>query len=150
MKTAALILSVALVGCARMGTHQTDRTTTTRTYHLNEATGKTNRIVVTENRETTTRAAGTAVVSSSSTFEGLDASQDGRNQGLKVAKSAQRSDVDRAIDMLGKLAPLAGALTGVPVGTPALSAPSATPPPGFKWGLQPIDNPSQPQPEIAQ
>jgi hypothetical protein len=147
MKAAALLIILAASGCARMGTHQTDRTTTTRTFHLNESTGKTNRIEVTENRETTTRAAGTALVSSSSTFEGLDASQNGRDQGLKVAKSAQRSDVDRAIDMIGKLAPLAGALTGVPIGSGA-TPPTIQTPRGMKWILVPIDDPSTPQPEI--
>jgi hypothetical protein len=147
MKAAALIIILAASGCARMGTHQTDRTTTTRTFHLNESTGKTNRIEVTENRETTTRASGTAVVSSSSTFEGLDASQNGRDQGLKVAKSAQRSDIDKAVDLIGKLAPLAGALTGVPIPAARQDVPRAAPA-TRKWILVPADDPSFPQPEI--
>jgi hypothetical protein len=147
MRTIALLIILAASGCARMGTNQTDRTTTTTIRDIDETSGKVYRLTTTENRETTTKASGTAVVSSSSTFEGLDASQDGRNQGLKVAKSAQRSDVDRAIDMIGKLAPLAGALTGVPIGSGATPPPIQTPR-GMKWVLVPIDDPSSPQPEI--
>jgi len=141
------LLLLLSVGCARMGTHQTDRTTTTTIRDIDETSGKVYRITTTENRETTTRASGTAVVSSSSTFEGLDASQNGRDQGLKVAKSAQRSDIDKAVDLIGKLAPLAGALTGVPIPAARQDVPRAAPA-TRKWILVPADDPSFPQPEI--
>ena len=147
MKAILPLLLLLSVGCARMGTHQTDRTTTTTIRDIDETSGKVYRITTTENRETTTRASGTAVVSSSSTFEGLDASQNGRDQGLKVAKSAQRSDIDKAVDLIGKLAPLAGALTGVPIPAARQDVPRAAPA-TRKWILVPADDPSFPQPEI--
>lgn len=149
MRTFALLLVIASAGCARMGTHQTDRTSTTTIRDIDETSGKVYRLTTTENRETTTRASGTAVISSSTTFQGLDASQDGRNQGLKVKDAAMRSDVDRAIDMIGKLAPLAGALTGVPIPAARQDPPQAAPA-GRKWVLVPTDDPSTPQPEVIQ
>lgn len=152
MRTHLAILATAffIFGCARMGTRQVDKSITTRAYEIDEK-GRTNRIVVTDNRETTTRASGVAVASGKSTFEGLDATQDGKAQGLKVKKASQQSDVDKALDVLGRLAPLAGALAGVPISQAASPAPplAAPPPAGMKWVLRPVDDPSSPQLETT-
>lgn len=153
MRTSIAILATAffVVGCARMGTRQVDKSITTRAYEIDEK-GRTNRIVVTDDRETTTRASGVAVASGKSTFEGLDASQDGRAQGLKVKKASQTSDIDKALDVLGRLAPLAGALAGVPLSqsaSPAQASPTMAAPAGMKWVLKPVDDPSVPQLETT-
>lgn len=130
---ASLACVLAASGCAQMGTVQTDNSTTTR-YQLDNA-GRTNAVVI-DVRETKTRASGRALISASSTFEGLNASQDGKNQGLKVDKASQKSDVDKILDVFGKLAPIAASLSGVP--TAAAAAPNMTaPPPGLKWAIGP-------------
>lgn len=126
-----------------MGTRQTDTNTTTR-YEIDKK-GQTNAIT-TEVRETTTRASGKAVLSGKNTFEGLDASQDGTAQGLKVKKSAQQTDgLTQAVETLKLLRDLGGMAYGMP---PAQSAqPTRTSPAGMKWILAPKDDPSEPQPE---
>jgi hypothetical protein len=84
-KTLVMLTAIiASAGCAQMGTRQTD-TNTTHRYEITPK-GQTNAIT-TEIRETTTRSSGRAVFSGKNTFEGLDASQDGDSQGLRVEKS---------------------------------------------------------------
>ena len=135
-----LLATVTAGGCARMGTRQGDKSTTTTVYEINEK-GRTNNITVTETRETQTRASGTAFISSSSSFEGLDASQDGKKQGLKLKKSEQKSDIDKMMDLMDRMAQGAGRIYGVqiPPAAPAI-------PEGFK--LVPKDDPSTPKPEV--
>jgi len=148
-----------LTGCAQMGTRQTDTNTTTR-YEIDKK-GQTN-AVETEVRETTTRSSGRAVLSGKSTFEGLDASQDGTSQGLKVKKAAQQTDgMMQAVEMLKLMKELGGMAYGIPPAQSVQQAPQSmqpsprtvpgvmlqTPPQGMKWILAPTDNPSKPQPE---
>lgn len=138
-----------------MVTRQTDASTTT-TYGLSKS-GTTNSIVV-EQRTTTTTASGTAAISASSALEGFQAKQDGRNQGLRIDRTSQRSDVDKAIDLLGKVAPLAAAMYGVPGARSAPPEPLGPPPAGMKWvigrqgipELAPIDNASKPHLETSE
>lgn len=139
-----------LTGCAQMGTVQTDNSTVTK-YGIGPD-GRTNSIVV-DTRETRTKASGRALISASSTFEGLNASQDGTRQGLKVDKASQKSDIDKIVDVFGKLAPLAAAMQGVPVAPPRpVSNPTLPPPAGWKWAIGtngvpvvvPVDDPSTP------
>lgn len=149
-------LALALgTGCAQMGTRQTDTNTTTR-YEISPE-GTTNAIT-SEVRETTTRSSGKAIFAASSTFEGLDASQDGQSQGLKVDKSSQKSDADKLFNLFQTATQLAGRMYGVPLPpaqpaatTPAPSTapgvPLQAPPPGMKWTLAPKDDPSTPQTE---
>jgi hypothetical protein len=146
----ALIAGALLTGCAQMGTMQTDNSTVTK-YGIG-ADGRTNSIVV-DTRETRTRASGRAVISAASTFEGLNASQDGTRQGLKVDKASQKSDIDKVLDVFGKLAPLAAAMQGVPVAAPRPAvSPMLSAPDGWKWVLGtngvpvvvPADDPSTP------
>lgn len=150
----ATLAVLALTGCARSVTNQRDFSATTHVYDLDPATGRTNRVTVTENRETTTRASASAAVSSSQTFKGLNASQDGRNQGLKIDEASQKSDVDQAINVIGKLGGVIGSLYGIPTGPAAAApgvgyaAPPGAAPPGKKWTLQHVDNPSTPKPEV--
>jgi hypothetical protein len=126
-------------GCARMGTRQGDESQTTTIYEINE-NGRTNSITITETRKTDTRASGTAVISYSS-FEGLDASQDGKKQGLKLKKSEQKSDIDKMMDLMDRVAQGAGKMYGVqiPPAAPAI-------PEGFK--LVPKDDPSKARKEV--
>lgn len=145
-----LFVACLFTGCAQMGTKQTDTNTTTR-YEIDKK-GATNAIT-TEVRETTTRSKGAAVFSASTTFQGLDASQDGKRQGLKVEKAEQKSDMDKFFEMMKRAEELAAAKYGItaPASTtnrPALMSPPADPPPGFKWTLQPKDQPSKTKPEI--
>jgi hypothetical protein len=135
---------VILTGCAQMGTNQTDQRTTTHEYHL-DARGRTNRIVATVNQSATTKAKATALISSSSTFEGLDASQNGRDQGLKVDKSGQSANVDKILDLFGGMARMGAAMYGIPTGGAAAAPPAIQTPPGMKWILVPIDDPSSPR-----
>lgn len=141
-----MILVTVTTGCVRSVTRQGDQSTTAHTYHLDER-GRTNAVTVTETRQTTTRASATAAISSSQAIKGLKATQDGKKQGLEVAEAAQKSDVDKLIDGFTKVAPILGALYGIPVGggTRAVQQPAA--PSGFKWVLKPKDDPSQPQTE---
>jgi hypothetical protein len=138
MRTTVAIIAIALCGCARMGTKQGDKSTTTTVYELNDK-GRTNSITVTETRETQTRASGTALISSSSSFEGLDASQDGKKQGLKLKKSEQKSDIDKMMDLMDRVTQGAARMYGVQV-------PPSTVPSGFK--LVPKDDPSTAKKEI--
>lgn len=139
-------------GCAQMGTRQLDKSTTTR-YEINKK-GQTNAIV-SEVRETATRASGKAVLSGKNTFEGLDASQDGTAQGLKVKKAAQQTDgLAQAVETLRLLKDLGGMAYGFPPSqsvqpAPQPIQPTALPPApaGKKWILSPVDDPSTPQPE---
>jgi len=146
----ALLASLAaiLTSCARMGTKQGDKSVTTRSYELDDR-GKTNRITVMETRETSTRAGGLALASGSSTFEGLDASQDGKAQGLKVAKTSQTSDIDKLIDLFGSAARIGAAMYGIPTGGGAAQTPPPIQtPPGMKWILVPIDDAPSPRPKM--
>lgn len=137
-------LACLLSACAQMGTRQTDKSTTTR-YETTK-TGKTNAIVV-ENRETTTRSSGRAVGAGKSTFEGLDASQNGTSQGLKVKKASQQTDgLAQAVQSLQAIRDLAAMMHGFAPSQPSVSPPASTPP-GMKWILAPSDVPSSPQPE---
>jgi len=143
MKHLLTILLLASGGCAQMGTRQLDTNTTTR-YEITPE-GKTNAIT-TEVRETTTRSSGRAIFAASSTFEGLDASQDGESQGLKVDKSSQKSDADKMFDMIRALAPMAAAMGGIPI-PQQQQAPTPVPaiqlqpaPAGMKWELVPDVN----------
>lgn len=140
-----------LTGCAQMGTRQLDKSTTTR-YEIDKK-GQTN-AVVSEVRETTTRASGKAVLSGKNTFEGLDASQDGAAQGLKVKKAAQQTDgLAQTVEALRLLKELGGMAYGFPPSQPVHPAPQpiqptrTAPPQGMKWILVPTDDPSKPQPE---
>ncbi len=143
MKTAIAIAALAILsGCARMGTRQGDKSTTTTVYVLNEK-GRTNSITVTETRETTTRASGTTAGTAGSALKGFAAKQDGKLQGLTIKESEQKSDIDKMVDVFGGMLRLAGAMQGVPMG----SAPAAIPP-GMK--LVPKDDPSTPKPEVEQ
>lgn len=153
MKRFVVVIAGLLAGCAQMGTVQTDSNQTLR--HEIDAEGKTN-AVISEVRTTSTRSSGRALFSASSTFEGLDASQDGARQGLKVEKASQKSDVDRVVDLLGRVAPLAASMYGIPVSpAPAQPAPIQPAPAGMKWTigagglpvLAPKDDPSVPRSE---
>lgn len=146
MKPLSLTIALVLVGCAQMGTVQTDTNQTVR--HEIDAKGKTNAIIA-ETRTTSTRSSGRALFSATTAFEGLDASQDGTRQGLKVDKASQRSDIDRFLDLMDRMGARAAAAYGIPTPQPAPQAaivPAA--PPGRKWVLVPADDPSTPQPEI--
>lgn len=149
--TLALAAATALlaVGCAQMGTVQSDENNTTR-FEL-DPTGRTN-AVTHETRTTRTRAKGTAVGKASSTFEGLDIGQNGGDQGLKVKKAEQKSDMDKFFDMLQRAQDMAAAKYGfsppqTPAPIPAQPPTRDAPPPGMKWILAPKDEPSKPQPE---
>lgn len=154
----ALTLCI-LTGCAQMGTRQLDRNETTR-YDIDKK-GQTNAIT-TEVRTTSTRASGRAVLSGKNTFEGLDASQNGKAQGLKVKKSAQQTDgLTQAVETLKLLRDLGGMAYGMPpmqsvqqpmqpvmiAPQPVQPAALPAPPAGKKWILAPKDDPSEPQPE---
>lgn len=136
----AFCFIVTQSGCARMGTRQGDKSTTTTVYELNDK-GRTNSITVTETRETQTRASGTALISSSSSFEGLDASQDGKKQGLKLKKSEQKSDIDKMMDLMDRVTQGAARMYGVQVPPAAPAIPD-----GFK--IVPKDDPSKPRKEV--
>lgn len=153
-----LFVACLLTGCAQMGTRQTDTNTTTR-YEIDKK-GQTN-AVVSEVRETATRSTGRAVFSGKNTFEGLDASQDGERQGLKVSKSGQQTDsLKDLVDALRLGAQIGGMVYGIPPSAQAIQAPQAVPatrapmpaippmPPRMKWKLVPVDDPSESQPEI--
>ncbi len=144
--SAIILLSFCLTGCVRSVTRQGDQSTTTRTIQLDER-GRTNAVTVTETRQTTTRASATAAVSSSQAIKGLKATQDGKKQGLEVAEQSQKSDVDKLIDGFTKMAPLIGAIYGIPMGGGAQVGQQLAAPSGFKWVLKPKDDPSQPQTE---
>lgn len=141
-----ILLAFCLTGCVRSVTRQGDQSTTTRTIQLDDR-GRTNAVTVTETRATTTRASATAAISSSQAIKGLKATQDGKKQGLEVAEQSQKSDVDKLIDGLTKIAPLVGALSGVPLGGGATASQQLAAPVGFKWVLKPVDEPSSPKPE---
>ena len=147
MRLALVIaISLALTGCARMGTRQGDKSTTTTVYGINEK-GRTNSITVTEIRETTTRASGTTAGTASSTLKGFSARQDGKNQGLAIKESEQKSDIDKMVDVFGGMLRLAGAMQGVPVGQ---AAPPNSPAIPEGWKLVPKDDPSKPKSEVEE
>jgi hypothetical protein len=154
MKPTTAILATLLLapGCAQMGTRQTDTNTTTR-YEITPE-GQTNAIT-TEVRETATRSTGRAVLSGKNTFEGLDASQDGDSQGLKVSKSGQENDGMRQfVDAMRLGAQMGAMMYGIPPqAAPATRAPMPEMPPRpprMKWKLVPVDDPSESQPEVEQ
>jgi hypothetical protein len=138
MKATIAILAIALCGCARMGTRQGDKSTTTTVYELNDK-GRTNSITVTETRDTQTRASGTTFATAASSIEGLDAGQNGEKQGLRIKKSEQKSDIDKMMDLMDRVTQGAARMYGVQV-------PPSTVPPGFK--LVPKDDPSTAKKEI--
>jgi hypothetical protein len=155
LRSIAAITACLITGCAQMGTRQIDKSTTTR-YEIDKK-GQTN-AVTSEVRETATRASGKAVLSGKNTFEGLDASQDGSAQGLKVKKAAQQTDgLTQAVQALQNLSDIARMMKGFAPSESAQQAPqpiqptrTAPIPPRIKWKLVPVDDPSEPQQEVEQ
>lgn len=133
------VLAALLVGCAQVKTEQRD--ISSKTIYQLDAKGRTNAIV-TEARTITTDAGGSTLISASQTLKGFKASQTDKTQGLSIQSTEQNSEIDRFIDMAEKVAPLLGAFYGVPTAPPRRAAP-----PGQKWILAPVDDPSQAQPE---
>jgi hypothetical protein len=154
LRTLALAASTALlaVGCAKMGTRQVDKNTTT-IWNLDE-TGKTNS-VTSEVRETSTQASGTALGAGQAALKGFRAKQDGGLQGLEIDESSQKTDgIAQAVQGLKSLSDIMRMMNGIPPSQgvdPATSSPRepARPqaPKGKKWVLMPKDEPSKPQPE---
>lgn len=124
--TASCILALLSQGCAVNSTHQVDRRP--------------------DGTEITTRAKAYSFAAGKSAMRDFKASQTAKTQGLSVGSLDSESDANPLAQTIGQLVMqgLAAYATG---GTSALRS-SPQIPPGYK--LVPIDDPSKPQPEIAQ
>lgn len=149
MNTRLILITPILLalGCARMGTRQGDESTTVTKIDINERTGKTNAITITETRKTSTRASGVTAGTAASTLKGFQARQDGKNQGLAIRETEQKSDIDKALDVLDRGIDLGARMYGIPTGTRSSATPAAVAVPAG-WKLVPQDDPSHPEPEI--
>ena len=130
MKTTIAALIIALVGlgsgCAVNSTHQVDRRA--------------------DGTEITTRAKAYSFAAGKSAMRDFKASQTAKTQGLSVGSLDSESDANPLAQTIGQLVMqgLAAYATG---GASTLRAAPLIPP-GYK--LVPVDDPSKPQPEIAQ
>lgn len=96
----AVLITAFAVGCTHVGTKQRDDSLTTTRYELDSQSGRTNSIIRTESRQTSTAASGTAAVSSASAIKGFRADQDGEKQGLRIESAEQESDAKFLVGLL--------------------------------------------------